>query len=119
MTNIIKGFIIIMIFSTNVHSYCFPAPCDPSIIYAMEKQRNTLRTRLNDLITAFKKNNEAIKNQTRLLTYETKAYSRIKERTRIEYITLENSLHFATKAKDSTDLAKSTEFKTIKGAKND
>ena len=106
MIKILKILGITMALMSNTFAYCLNKSCDPSIKYAMGKQRDSLKHRLNDLLGALTNNNRATEDQTLIITYETKSYMRLKERVKIETILLDQASFYSHKSQEIADLIK-------------
>jgi len=72
--------------------YCFPYSCNPSISYAMGKQRDAINKRLNDVKNTIHALKVETDRQTLYLTKESVEMIRLRARIKIEtYLLMKNN----------------------------
>jgi mevalonate pyrophosphate decarboxylase len=90
-----KKFIIATIVLTSISYafwWCIPYSCDPSISYAMSKQRDAITNRFNDLKNTIDALNTEEKRHTLYLTKESIEAMRLRARIKIEtYLLMKNN----------------------------
>jgi len=84
---------------------CIPLiPCTGVLNCVMEKQKNTLEARLDDLKHTIEANTKQTIHQTKIIEQEVLAYKRLLERVKIENISLKKASYLSKKIKDSKSL---------------
>ena len=84
--------------------------CDEVIDCAMEKQRDAIEARLNDLIKAIKANTKQTKHQTKIIEQEVLSYKRLLKRAHKESHSLKEASYLSKKIKDSEALGTSIDI---------
>jgi len=92
------GIVILLSGSTPLSAcICSWASCDPTIHYAMSKERKSLSDRLDDFIGVIGANVLQTKNQIKIIDEETAGYLRLQARIKKEAILLKKSAYLSKK----------------------
>ena len=95
------GIVILLSGSTPLSAWdsciCSWASCDPTIHYAMSKERKSLSDRLDDFIGVIGANVLQTKNQIKIIDEETAGYLRLQARIKKEAILLKKSAYLSKK----------------------
>ena len=83
---------------------CLDKDCDTVLECAMEKQRNSLEDRLDDLKKAIEENTKQTEHQTKIIEQEVLAYNRLLARVKQESLSLKEASYLSKKMKDSESL---------------
>jgi hypothetical protein len=77
---------------------CMPL-CDPDVTYAMGKQRDTIKDRMDDFKSVVVANTKQTENQTLIIDQEILSYRRLLARVTKEAMLLKKASHISTTIK--------------------
>lgn len=85
MKRFLYGIIASFVFTGTIQAECTPPiSCDPSILYAMGKQRTALQNRLGDYKNTIRQTRKSMEKLNKVCTLEAYELLRLKQRKRIE-----------------------------------
>jgi len=84
---------------------CASSPCDIGLTCVMQKQKRSLKARLDDLIHTIEENTKQTKHQTKLIEKEVLAYRRLLERIKKENLSLKEGVFLSKKIRDNESLS--------------
>jgi len=93
---------------------CMSSPCDNVLNCVMNKQRETIKNRLKDLVNTIKANTKQTKHQTKIIEQEVLAYRRLLARVKKESLSLKEASYLSKKIKNSESIGNTVDI-TRKG----